>query len=87
MAFDDVTFFEVHLDDARFGRTDERKDDESTSAEEDQQETTGRSLPKLIVIGLILAGVATLIASRLLREEDADHAPIEIDSDAPEIEK
>ncbi|WP_255151548.1 hypothetical protein [Halorarius halobius] len=74
MAFDNVTFFELHLDDARFGGPSEE------SAEPAEEETArGARVPLGL---LVLAGVGAAVVARRLRRG----VSAEVDLEAADVE-
>lgn len=74
MAFDDVTLFEVHLNDARFGG--------ETTEESEPEPASGR---RLRLVAFVLLGVGAAVAARWLRRGTAPEVDLE-DAEAIAVE-
>ncbi|MFW5978317.1 MAG: hypothetical protein ACOCP2_03685 [Halohasta sp.] len=78
---DEITLFELHLDDARFGTNDTVATDQSVS--DADTETSGPSVAKLVLASLFLSIAVTVLVRRLVGDdtEDADESddPIEVE--------
>ena len=75
MAFDNVTFFELHLNDARFGG-------ESAAEEPDEPEMEPESGRRGPPIGLLVVlGIGAAVAARRMRRER--EAPLDFEDAEP----
>lgn len=90
-----ITFFEVHLDDARFGTNDTVNEDvEAVVADEDHVEAVvaapddSSGVARLLVASLFVSVGAALLARRLFGDDADDAEPIELDTtdDATAVE-
>lgn len=85
MALENLTLFELHLENSRFGPSfgDDEADEEASAEGEPSEESSGRGLGRILG-ALILVGVAAMAVRRFRSsgeemgvEEDSDQITIE----------
>ncbi|MFW6448015.1 MAG: hypothetical protein ACOC0X_00580 [Halobacteriota archaeon] len=77
-----ITIFEVHFDDARFGPTLARSDDEETTVESAEEDATSRS-PLPGVLALLGVAIAVGVLVRRRRRTDDEQVEIELADGVP----